>query len=84
MYHVHVCMLNCSVVSTLCDPIDCSPPGSSVQGLVAVSPYWSGLPFLPTGDLSDPGFEPMSPAPLTDEFFTTEPPGKPIVYYKYS
>ena len=24
--------------------------------------YWSGLPFLPPGDLSDPGIKPMSPA----------------------
>ena len=29
------------------------------------------------GDLPDPGVEPMSPA-LMSEFFTTEPPGKPI------
>ena len=38
--------------------------------------YWSGLPFLPSGDLSDPGTELpslkslMSPA-LVDGFFTT-------------
>ena len=32
-YYVHVCMLNCSVVSTLCDPIDCSLPGSCVHGV---------------------------------------------------
>ena len=24
--------------------------------------YWSGLPFPPPGDLSDPGIEPASPA----------------------
>ena len=23
--------------------------------------YWSGLPFPPTGDLSNPGIEPLSP-----------------------
>ena len=38
--------------------------------------YWSGLPFLPPGDLLDPGIEPMSPA-LAGGFFTPEPPGKP-------
>ena len=37
--------------------------------------YWSGLPFLPLGDLLDPGIKPMSPA-LADEFLTTESPGK--------
>ena len=38
--------------------------------------YCSGLPF-PSGDLSDPGIEPTSPA-LAGGFFTTEPPGKPL------
>ena len=35
--------------------------------------HWSGLPFLPPGDLSDPGIEPtplMSPA-LAGGLFTT-------------
>ena len=38
--------------------------------------YWTGLPFPPPGDLSDPGIEPVSPAfpALADGFFTTEPP----------
>ena len=34
--------------------------------------YWSGLPCLPTGDLTDPGIEPVclkSPA-LAGRFFT--------------
>ena len=38
--------------------------------------YWSGLPFLPPGDLPNPGIEPMSPA-LAGRLFTTEPPGNP-------
>ena len=42
--------------------------------------YWSGLPFPSSGDLLDPGIEPMSPASptLAGRFFTTEPPGKPL------
>ena len=35
--------------------------------------YWSGLPFIPPGDLPDPGIEPpslVSPA-LAGGFFTT-------------
>ena len=36
---------------------------------------WKGLPFPSLGDLLDPGIECMSPE-LSDEFFTTEPPGK--------
>ena len=42
--------------------------------------YWSGWPFPPLGDFSDPGIEPVSPA-LAGGFFTTEPPGKPILGY---
>ena len=38
--------------------------------------YWSGLPFPSSGDLPDPGIEPMSPA-LAGGFFTTEPSEKP-------
>ena len=38
--------------------------------------HWSGLPFLPPGNLPDPGIEPASPA-LAGRFFTTVPPGKP-------
>ena len=36
--------------------------------------YWSGSPFLPPGDLPNPGIEPMSPA-LAGGLFTIEPPG---------
>ena len=40
--------------------------------------YWSGLPFPLPGDLPDPGIKPISLA-LAGRFFTTEPPGKPLV-----
>ena len=58
--------------ATLCDPTDCSPPGSSVQG-TPQQEYWSGLPGPPPGDLPDPWIEPTSlmfPA-LAGGFFTT-------------
>ena len=32
--------------------------------------YWSGLPFPTSGDLPDPGIEPMFPA-VAGRFFTT-------------
>ena len=38
--------------------------------------YWSGLPFHPPRDLSDPGIEPASPA-LAGLFSAAAPPGKP-------
>ena len=40
---------------TLWDPIDCSPPGSSVCGDFPWQEFWSGLPCPPSGDLSNPG-----------------------------
>ena len=41
--------------------------------------YWGGLPFPPSGDLSDPGIKLMSSASpeLAGGFFTTKPPGQP-------
>ena len=44
---------------TLCNPIDCSPSGSSVHGILQQE-YWSGLPCPPPGDLIDLGIESMS------------------------
>ena len=45
--------------------------------------YWSGLTFPSPGGLPDPGMEPTSPA-FSGGFFTTEPPGKPDLYFKYT
>ena len=41
--------------------------------------YWSGLPFPPPEDLSDPGIEPVSPAApaLAGGFLSTSTFGKP-------
>ena len=57
---------------TLCDPMDCSPPGSCVHGILQAR-YWSGLPWPPPGALPNPGIKPMSlmsPA-LAGRFFIT-------------
>ena len=45
---------------TLCDPMDCSLPGSPSIGF-SRQEYWSGLPFPSPEDLPDPGIEPGSP-----------------------
>ena len=62
---------------TLCDTMNCSPPGSSVSGVfqARILEYSSYCHFLLHGDLPDPGIEPTSPA-LAGEFYTSEPPGK--------
>ena len=63
---------------TLCIPMDGSPPGSSVHGILqAIGELpWSGLPCPSPGDLPDPGIEPESPTLQADSFLS-EPPGKP-------
>ena len=58
---------------TLCDSVDCSPPGSSVPRIsLARILEWVAISFS-----RGPGMEPESPA-LAGRFFTTEPPGKPL------
>ena len=62
---------------TLCDPMDCSPPGSCVHGVFQAR-YWSGLPCLPPGDLPHPGMEPASlPTPVWAGGFFTTPAEQP-------
>ena len=65
---------------TLSDPVDCSPPGSSVHGESPGKNNWSGLPFPPPGDLPDPGIKPRC-AHIADGFFTIELRGKPMLDY---
>ena len=57
---------------TLCYPMDCSPPGSSVHGIYQAR-IWVGLPFPSPGDLLNPGIEPRSPA-LQADALTSAPP----------
>ena len=46
---------------TLCDPMDCSLPGSSVHGIFQAKILeWVAISF--SGDLPNPGIEPGSPA----------------------
>ena len=61
---------------TLCDIMDCSPPGSSFHG----KEYWSGLPFPPPGDLPEPGIEPRSPT-LQAHFLASEPHSKLLNFF---
>ena len=50
---------------TLCNPKDCSPPGSSVHRVFKAR-ILSGLPCSPPGDIPYPGIEPGSPALQAD------------------
>ena len=66
----HAQLLSCI---QLCDPMDCSPPGSSVHGISQARKLeWVAIPS--PGDLPDPGIEPGSPA-LQADSLPSEPPG---------
>ena len=58
------CCHHCIVVQlcmTLCDPMDCNPPGSSVHGILQVRILeWIAISF--SRGSSHSGIEPMSPA----------------------
>ena len=63
----------------------CSPPGSFVHGILQTRILeWVVMPA--SGNLPNPGIEPtvlMSPA-LAGRFFTTELPGRPLLYARDS
>ena len=63
--HAHSC-------PTLCDPMDCSLPSSSVQARILM---WIAIPS--PGDLPNPGIKPKSlECPVLEgSFFTFCPPG---------
>ena len=74
-----LCMCVCSVAKscpTLCDPMDCSPPGSSVHGIFQARILeWVAMP-------SSRGFSPprdqTSISCIAGGFFTTESPGSEV------
>ena len=45
---------------TLCNPMDCSPSGSSVHE-ISQQGYWNGLPFPSPENFSHPEIKPKSP-----------------------
>ena len=57
------------------DPMDVARQAPLSMGF-SRQEYWSGLPFPPPGDLSNPGMEPTSSAShaLKVDFLPTEPP----------
>ena len=64
---------------TLCDPVDYSPPDSSVHGVFQAR-ILEWLPFPTLGYLPNLGIKPMSSVSptLSGRFSTTVPPGKPV------
>ena len=56
-----VCVKSLQSCLTLCDSMDCSPPDSSVHGILQAR-ILEWLPFPSPGDLPNPGIKPLSPA----------------------
>ena len=73
LYPSTLCLVTQSCL-TLCDPMDCSPPGSSVHGDSPAKNTEVGCP--PPGDLPNPEIEPRSPRLWADSL-PFEPPEKP-------
>ena len=63
----------CGCVQLFCLPMVCDLPGSSVHG-ISQARMWRRLPFLPPGDLPDPGVNSCL-LQTHGGFFTTEAPG---------
>ena len=62
--------------ATLCDPMDCSPPGSFVHGILQARILeWVSLSLL-RGNLPNTGIQPRSPT-LQADSLPAEPQGKP-------
>ena len=63
---VYMCVFVCVLVThsylSLCVPVDCSPPDSSVHRILRQE-YWIAIPF---SRVSSPGIKPGSPALQTD------------------
>ena len=79
---VCVCVCVCMCVRTqscltLCDSVDCNPPGSSVHR-ISQERILERVPFPSPGDLSNPGTLPRSPVLLTNSLLF-EPPGKTLL-----
>ena len=67
---------------TLCDPMDCGPPGSP-HGILQAR-VRSGLPCPPPGDLPYPRIEPTSPALQVDSLPLSHLSSSPKYIYMYT
>ena len=72
-----VMFLVAQLCPTLCNPMDCSPPASSVHGDSPGKNIGMGCHALLQGNLPNPRIEPRSPVLQVDSL-PAEPPGKSI------
>ena len=69
---------------TLCDPVDCSPPGFSVHGILQARILeWVAMPSSGGSSWPRDGTGVSWVSCIAKGFFTAEPPGKPeLIYYE--
>ena len=79
-YCVCVCDKSLQLCPALCDPMDCSPPGSSVHGILQAR--ISGLPCPPPGIFLTQGSSPCFLCLLHWQVGSLPPtlPGKPTIH----
>ena len=86
MTRVSVCVCTCSVTQschTLCDSVDCSPPSSSVHGIFQAG-VLKQVAISPVRESSQPrDWTCVSCMGRQILIFTTEPPGKPHLWFIY-
>ena len=85
-----VCLVT-QLCPTLCDPMDCSLPGSSTHGILQAGILeWVTMPPTPSGNLPNPGIEPRSPALQTDslpsqpQFLTCQGKTLKTIFFKFN
>ena len=78
---VYMCVLVAQLCLTLCEPMDCSLPGSSVRGILQARILeWVAIPF--SRESSQPGIKPGSPT-LKPDSLLSEPPRKYIYNFPH-
>ena len=72
-------MLVAQTCPSLCDPMDCSPPGSSVHGILQARVLeWVAMPFSRRSSQPRDGAQDGTPT-LQADSLSPEPPEKPLV-----
>ena len=74
----YVCVLVTQLCPTLCDPMDCSPPGFTIHGIFQARILELVAIFF-SRDVPSPETEPASPVLQADSSLS-EPLGKPVLY----
>ena len=84
MLYLCVCVLSLSSCLTLCDPMDCRPPGSSVHGILQARILEWNCHALLQGIFPTQGLNPhlLCLLHLQADSLPIEPPGKPNVVFR--